>query len=301
MLAIVIPYYKLSFFKATLESLANQTNKRFKVYIGDDASPENCSVLLAQYKEQFDFIYKRFENNLGSISLTQQWDRCIALCDNEKWLMILGDDDVLESNVIEEFYKQYNIFENKSNVVRFASVIIDEHDDIISKKFHNKIWENSFNSFLRKFENLSRSSLSEHIFSRIMYEKYGFVNYPLAWFSDDNAWLDFSEGKLIFSINEAIVFIRNSDLNISGKSDNLKQKKQATIAFYRKILSNKTEFYSKEQWLRIIYEYEITLRTENKLTIREWSSLLVHHINNFDSYAFKKFLKRSFKKVIKYE
>jgi hypothetical protein len=35
MLAIIIPYYKLTFFLATLESLANQTDNRFTVYIGE--------------------------------------------------------------------------------------------------------------------------------------------------------------------------------------------------------------------------------------------------------------------------
>jgi hypothetical protein len=40
MLAIIIPYYKLCFFEENLQSLAAQTDKRFKVYIGDDASPE---------------------------------------------------------------------------------------------------------------------------------------------------------------------------------------------------------------------------------------------------------------------
>jgi hypothetical protein len=35
MLAIVIPYYKRTFFEETLQSLANQTDKRFQVFIGD--------------------------------------------------------------------------------------------------------------------------------------------------------------------------------------------------------------------------------------------------------------------------
>jgi len=56
MLAIVIPYYKLTFFEATLQSLADQTDKRFKVYIGDDASPENPSRLLERYQGKFDFL-----------------------------------------------------------------------------------------------------------------------------------------------------------------------------------------------------------------------------------------------------
>lgn len=38
MLAIVIPYYKINYFEETLKSLSNQTDKKFKVYIGNDAS-----------------------------------------------------------------------------------------------------------------------------------------------------------------------------------------------------------------------------------------------------------------------
>ena len=55
MLAIVIPYYKIRFFEATLISLALQTDKRFKVYIGNDAGNEDPSRLLEQFKNQFDF------------------------------------------------------------------------------------------------------------------------------------------------------------------------------------------------------------------------------------------------------
>ena len=39
-LAIVIPAYKAAFFERTLESIALQTDQRFRVYIGDDASDD---------------------------------------------------------------------------------------------------------------------------------------------------------------------------------------------------------------------------------------------------------------------
>ena len=103
MLAIIIPYFKLTFFEATLDSLANQTDQRFKVYIGNDASLENPADLLEKYKGKFDFEYHRFEENLGGISLTQQWERCIKLSNDEEWFMILGDDDYLSKNVVSEF------------------------------------------------------------------------------------------------------------------------------------------------------------------------------------------------------
>jgi glycosyltransferase involved in cell wall biosynthesis len=45
-LTIVIPYYKSTLFEKTLQSLANQTNKIFTVYIGDDASLKNPIILI---------------------------------------------------------------------------------------------------------------------------------------------------------------------------------------------------------------------------------------------------------------
>jgi glycosyltransferase involved in cell wall biosynthesis len=55
-LAIVIPYHRLAFFEATLQSLVNQTDQRFHVYIGDDASPENPLPLLEKYRQNRLFL-----------------------------------------------------------------------------------------------------------------------------------------------------------------------------------------------------------------------------------------------------
>ena len=89
MLTIVIPYYKIDFFEETLISIANQTDKRFNVYIGDDTSPDNPSLLLDKFKDSFNFNYKRFDSNLGSISLVKQWHRCIDLVQDEEMLEIV--------------------------------------------------------------------------------------------------------------------------------------------------------------------------------------------------------------------
>ena len=126
MLAIIIPYYKLTFFDSTLVSLANQTDMRFNLYIGDDASPENPSILLEKYREKIDFVYHRFDSNLGSKSLVKQWERCIAISGKEEWIMILGDDDMLSENVVEAFYENLEEIKSVSNVVRFSTCKIDD-------------------------------------------------------------------------------------------------------------------------------------------------------------------------------
>ena len=106
MLSIIIPFYKIAFFDTTMQSLANQSNKNFNVFIGDDASPDSPEKLLEKYQGKFNFTYKKFNDNLGSISLVKQWERCIDMMKDEEWFMILGDDDVLGEKVVEEFYKK---------------------------------------------------------------------------------------------------------------------------------------------------------------------------------------------------
>jgi len=257
MLAIVIPFYKLLFFEETLKSLAKQTDKRFKVYIGDDASPQKCSDLLDSYKDKFDFLYKRFENNLGKNSLTQHWSRCISLSKDEEWLIILGDDDVLGENIVEEFYKQYHDFNIETNVIRYSSFFIDEKGSQISKRFTFDKEESAIDSFLNHFLELTRSSMSEYIFSRKSYNESNFTNYPLAWYSDDKAWLDFSKCKTIYSINDASVSIRISSENISGKTDNIQLKKLARWQFCKDIVSQKFSFFNKDQKKKFLFRYGI--------------------------------------------
>lgn len=292
MLAIVIPYYKRTFFEATLQSLTNQTDKGFKVYIGDDASPENPRELLEKYKDQFNFVYHRFEENLGGTSLVRQWERCLALSSDEEWIMILGDDDALGDNVIASWYTNYNFFKRESNLVRFATKIIQEETNTISSVYTHPIWEQNSEFFYRNFKGQTRSSLSEYVFTRKSYLKYGFKDYPLAWHSDCYAWLEFPDGKMIYTINEAIVFFRISKINISGIQDDLDLKKQLKIQFIKDVLTKKLMLFKKYQRLELLMFYEATIKKSRKLTMKEWFFLIRLYLINFGIIPFIKSIRR---------
>lgn len=292
MLAIIIPFYKLTFFDETLQSLANQTDMRFKVYIGDDASPENPSKLVEKYKGKFDFEYHRFETNLGGISLTQQWERCIGLSNVEDWIMILGDDDYLGENVIAQFYSNLPVFQYKSNVVRFASRTIVQEENYKATICQHPVWETATDGYLRKFKFITRSSLSEYAFSRKAYEKHGFYNYPLAWNSDDRAWLDFSEDKPIYSINQAVVCSRLSTINITGKKDNLVLKNASLVQFYKFLIQNKFKYYTKFDRVKIIRQYHYVLKCTKKLDVSDRIFLIKNYLKNINSTVIIGFIKK---------
>ena len=267
MLAIVITYYKLTFFEATLQSLVNQTNKKFKVYIGNDASPENPSVLLKKYKPQLDFNYQQFDNNLGSISLVKQWERCMNFIGDEQWVIILGDDDTLSENCVELFYQNLNKAETHNcDVIRFATKVIDEKGKAISNLHIHPEIENSVDFLFRKIKGGTRSSLSEYVFKENDISNIGFKNFPLGWHSDDLAVLEFSKFKNIYTINSSTVFVRLSTLNISGMSDNLKQKNIATFNYYYYLLNNKKPLFDAKQTEILLFRLEKTFQDNKKNT-----------------------------------
>lgn len=288
-LAIVIPYFKIIFLKETLDSLAYQTDKRFKVYIGDDASPDNCSKLLEKYKTKFDFIYHRFENNLGGNSLTKQWNRCIEMLGDEEWFMILGDDDVLSENIVEEFYRFLGN-ELNTNLIRISCQMIDEKGSAISDVYKQPELETATSFYGRKLQFLTRSSLSEHIIRKEAYDKNGFFDYPLAWCSDDRFFLEVSENLPVYSINDAIVYVRMSTLNISGQDSLNLIKGKTQIDFYTYVLKSYFKGFTYDAKIALINIYEFT-----------WFELYPKRISGNFLYIFFKYLRTgSFSEVLRF-
>lgn len=291
MLAIIIPYHKFTYFEATLKSLANQSNKRFKVYIGDDASPESPVDLLEKYKGKFDFVHHRFEENLGSISLTQQWERCIAMSQDEEWIMLLGDDDQLSDNCVMEFYNHLDQI-RKANIklIRFATQVIKGLNLVLESVYTHPIMENANDFFWRKLTGKTRSSMSEYVFKREMYNTYFFSNFPLGWHSDDMAIFEFSDFGNIYSLNSAIVYIRVSEISISGNSGNAKIKYDASICFYKKLLH---KYYNK---LNTNIKSKIIQKIEEpfyaKWELRSYFELIFLHLQCVGIYSMLKFNRR---------
>lgn len=266
-LAVIIPYFKIAFFRETLESLASQTDQRFTVYIGNDASPENPEDLLKEFEGKFNFVYKKFDENLGCTSLTKQWARCIEMMKDEEWMMILGDDDILGSNVVSEFYVQLSQLKPSTNIIRFSLQIINQHSIPIKELITSPQFENPINSHFKKLSGLTIGSLSEHIFRTEAYYKHGFKDYPLAWGSDNRAIIDISEGNDIYSINNAVVYFRLSELNISGNTNENQQIKSESISIQRrKLFTDYKHQMSASQKIIFLDMYENDLFTKKKIT-----------------------------------
>ncbi|MCH4821584.1 glycosyltransferase family 2 protein [Gramella lutea] len=264
-LAIVIPYYKIKYFRECLQSLENQTNKDFKVYIGNDGSPDDPGMLIKEFSRSLNIEYRYFKNNLGNSSLVAHWERCLKPLRSERWLMFLGDDDLLGPNCVEKFYENQNLIEkNKINVVRFSTVVINKSGEPISKRFLHPELEDSVDFLFRKLNGETRSSLSEYVFRISAVRRNQFKDFPLAWHTDDLALLEFSNAEKIYSINDAKVCFRNSGDNITSTSNLNTLKNKASFQFYYYLLNDKKEYFNHFQLNYLVRKLEACYNNDKK-------------------------------------
>jgi glycosyltransferase involved in cell wall biosynthesis len=280
-LAIVIPYYKIDFFEKTLKSLYNQTNQNFKIYIGDDASKNSPKKIIDKFSFLYPVNYVRFDTNLGSKSLASQWNRCVELSENEKWLLLLCDDDLLDNSCVSEFYTCVDEIEkNNIDVVRFATDIIDENDLKLNEVVSHPKIEKSTDFLIRRLSGGTRNSISENIFKTNVVKNIKFKNFPLAWHSDDLALLEFSNFDNLFTINNAKVYFRLSSVNITNNKNNFIDKNKASFMFYNYLIRYKSNYFTPNQKNIIIEKLEKRI-LEDKKNIKNWMLIIHLYLCNF--------------------
>ena len=213
-LAIVIPAYKANFLREALSSIASQTDKRFKVYVGDDNSPNNLESIIEEFKDQVDISYHRFKSNLGGKDLVAQWTRCVELTQGEPYIWLFSDDDIMYPNCVEEFYRIIGE-DSESEVFRFNVKVIDGRGNVLRDiKYPHVITSKEL--FKKKISGRLECFVVEFIFKRTAYEREGgFVKFDLAWGSDLATWVNLGEKKGIVTIPNAWICWRSSGANIS--------------------------------------------------------------------------------------
>lgn len=266
-LAIVIPYYNIKFFEDTLKSVAAQTDKRFTFYIGNDASPADPKSMIEKHFGQGDFHYYEYENNVGGENLAKQWERILENV-TEDWFQLLGDDDMISENFVEEFYTNLpEIVQQKSMVLKSPQCIINDKGEVTAglTDFPH-LFSRNYN-WQRKFRSGERASLSEHIFKTSQYRKYKFQKFPFAWGSDDVAVYEFSESEPILFLKKSKVYVRVSKHSISGSEDNMIEKKNAYYHFEKHMINHHYKNLEKEDIYKMINQ-QISYSYKNNLSLR---------------------------------
>jgi glycosyltransferase involved in cell wall biosynthesis len=277
-LAIVIPAYKSNYFDKTLQSIANQTNKNFVLYIGNDAGDRELQNIVIKYEDQVKIVYKEFRNNLGKESLVKQWNRCVDLVKEEKFVWFFSDDDIMEPNCVDKFYEELAQTKELYDVYRFNTRSIGPTDEIIFENHEHPEIETS-NEFARmRLIGERLSAACEYIFKLNAFREIGgFIDFPKAWCSDDATWIKLASLTGIKKIHGAKVNWRTSNESISGSKDYKKSKIIALRSFLvwslaQSYLLIDKKFKKKQKY----WIYDHYIQYLNNVKLIDWICLLIN-------------------------
>lgn len=217
-LAIVIPAYKGDFLAETLESAFLQTDPNYHVYIFNDASTDQrIEAIVHSFDSQPNLTYRRFDTNMGQDSLPGQWNRCIRHTDGERWVWLFSDDDVMDSDCVENFRKAVKTYPNSQlfrfNTVKFRNDILLRRNEL-SSSISIEAWLSG------KLSCQFESYVVEYIFERSLYDRIGgFPDFPLGWCADDWFWVQAIQHTNLITVPDSFVYWRYSDQNISGAAN----------------------------------------------------------------------------------
>ena len=212
--SFVLPAYKASFLRQAIDSILAQTYTDFELIVVDDDSPDELFSVVGLYKDA-RIRYYRNDRNIGGKDLVAQWNHSLSFAQGD-YVILASDDDVYDTeflfwmSALIDRFPALEVYRSSLSVIdRQGSSINDEHfekDEILTQSAFFEIYAKGRIS----------SGIPQFVFKREALDRIGgFVNLPLAWFSDDATVLLLSAEGIAVS-SKARLYFRYWGGSISG-------------------------------------------------------------------------------------
>ena len=245
--SFIMTIYKRRFLKQSIDSVLAQRSRDFELVMVDDKSPENLYEVIKEYpweknyellpdggrKWVVDGIPVRYYQNaedIGEKDLVAAWNHAMEFATAE-WCVLASDDDVYDSEYLQEMlrlqakYPECDLFHSRLVVIDADGNWTQVGEERI--EFETQV-QMAYSRGVRRLDQRAPDFMFR---KRSLDAMGGFVNFPLAWYSDDATWMALSHRGCVCS-PKVLFYFRMSGENISsnyGKS--VEQKLRAADMF----------------------------------------------------------------------
>lgn len=231
--SFILPAYKAKYFHQAINSILNQTYTDFELVIVNDASPEDLDSIVDSFDDSRIRYYKNNEN-IGGGNLVAQWNKCLEYATGD-YVILASDDDLYFPDYLSKMSTLIDKYPDV-NVFRPRVQIIDGNNDIL--RVEGYLVENiSSLEFMYLLQHrMIYGGIPYYIFKKeALLDIGGFIEFPMAWGSDDATVIELSKEKGIASTTEVLFSFRMSGENITTKQNDynsLRRKIKARDKFY---------------------------------------------------------------------
>jgi glycosyltransferase involved in cell wall biosynthesis len=271
---VAIPAYKAKFLKECVDSILIQGYTNFELIIVNDASPENIDEIVRQYSDG-RISYFVNKKNIGAENVVDNWNKCLSYA-NGDYFVLMGDDDVMESNYLEEFARLIKKYPDL-DIYHCRSYIINENSEKVMITPSWPAFESVYENIWHRISSLRIQFISDFVYRRdSLVDRGGFYKLPLAWASDDiSAYIAMQE-KGIAHLNKPVFNYRKSSLTISlSVHPDLKMKAiLLEESWFKTFLKNKKPQIESDKIL-----YSLINKRLRKYILRKKSNVITFSLN----------------------
>ena len=214
-LSFILPAYKAKFLEQTLQSILGQTYSDIEVFVVDDCSPDDIEGTVRKFEDR-RLHYCRNTRNIGSHEgIIAAWTNAVRLA-KSKWFVCAGDDDVYLPDFADTLlrlaskYPHCDLFHARCATINSEGKWISAGDERLE-------FETQAQMMYARGAKRSMQFMPDFMFrTEAFFRMGGFVDFPLAWYSDDATVFKMSANGCAHS-QEILFLFRWSGLNISCK------------------------------------------------------------------------------------
>lgn len=227
----LMPAYKPDYLYEAIQSILNQTYADFSLIISDDCSPYNVESIVKEFKDS-RIIFRKNKVNIGSVDLVAHWNLLLELSSSE-FVILSPDDDIYSPKFLEEIDKIRHQYPTL-NVIKSRAQDVDANGNAYKVDPIFPECLSQIDNIKTQFSNQAISGIGQYVFRRSsLCDIGGFVNYPVAWWSDVMSHIKLSANGI--GVTKDVLFsFRHFAGNISShksKPSERKSKLEATIMF----------------------------------------------------------------------
>jgi glycosyltransferase involved in cell wall biosynthesis len=251
-----------------IESALNQTYKNLEIIVIDNASTDNTKEIVKKYLKKGVKYYRNDEN----IGMMNNWNKCIELS-HGKFLMILGDDDILYPTFTEEAIKIFD----KHPSIGFTFAHINKMNE--KGKFLTR-WGYEFTPsglihgidylFYTAKYSCCLTNSSSVLMNKKVFKMVGQFEAPLSQNTFDfNMWIKIANKFDVYFINKTLSDYRIHKNQVSEKHWRNKNRQTGKIGTYIELFRLANYLLTKKEIQTSKTKYKLLMNR-----IDEWSSKL---------------------------
>ncbi|TDS13785.1 glycosyltransferase family 2 protein [Sphingobacterium paludis] len=228
-LSFILPVFKANYLKEAINSILNQTFTDFELIIVNDQSPDNISEIVGEFSDERIKFYEN-EVNIGGKDLVENWNRCLVYATGE-WVVLASDDDYYDPKFAEKLLDKIQQYPSVS-LVHCRYKVINGKDEVIEISEPCLAFEQPEEFVFQNIIKRRRQVAPDFMFKLADLQQVGgFVNFPLAWGSDDATWCKLALNAGVAYVDEILFTWRFSGINISAQQNNVLKKAKTRIHF----------------------------------------------------------------------